>query len=77
MERNIKLIWDFRGPDASRTAEHFRIHLSEAQAGQETRKMGVQHVNDLHSLVYMIVPESEMRPVRDRLKPHRGEVAES
>lgn len=75
MERNIKLIWDFRGPDASRTAEHFSIHLAEARAGQEPRKMAVEHVSDVHSLVYMVVPESEMRTERDRFKPHRGELA--
>ena len=77
MERNIKLIWDFRGPEASRTAEHYRLHLGEALTGQEARETGIQHVNSMHSLVYMIVPESEMRPMRDRLKPHRGEYVES
>ncbi len=76
MDRKIKLIWDFRGPNASHTAEHYLIHLGEAQAGQEARDMGVQQINSMHSLVFMIVPESEMRAVRDRLKPHRGEVAE-
>ena len=25
--RKIKLIWDFRGPDAQATAEHHTIHL--------------------------------------------------
>ena len=29
MERQIKLIWDFRGPDALKTAEHQEIHLKE------------------------------------------------
>ena len=29
MERQIKLIWDFRGADALKTAEHQEIHLKE------------------------------------------------
>ena len=29
MERQIKLIWDFRGIDALKTAEHQEIHLKE------------------------------------------------
>ena len=29
MNRKIKLIWDFRGPVAAKTAEHHEIHLKE------------------------------------------------
>jgi len=29
MSRKIKLLWDFRGPDAKATAEHHTIHLKE------------------------------------------------
>ena len=29
MERQIKLIWDFKGEAALRTAEHHEIHLKE------------------------------------------------
>jgi hypothetical protein len=32
MERKIKLIWDFRGPTAAKTAEHHEIHLKEYSA---------------------------------------------
>ena len=27
--RNLKLIWDFRGPEALRIAQHHEIHLKE------------------------------------------------
>ena len=30
--RKLKLIWDFRGPDALKTAEHHEIHLKEYSA---------------------------------------------
>ena len=29
MSRQIKLIWDFRGAAAAKTAEHHEIHLKE------------------------------------------------
>lgn len=29
MERRLKLIWDFRGPGASKTAEHHEQHLRD------------------------------------------------
>src|SRR5690606_1132164 len=29
MEKKLKLIWDFFGPDAKKTAEHHEIHLKE------------------------------------------------
>jgi hypothetical protein len=29
MSRQIKLIWDFRGEVAAKTAEHHEIHLKE------------------------------------------------
>ena len=27
MQKKIKLIWDFRGPESAKTAEHHEIHL--------------------------------------------------
>ena len=27
--RKLKLIWDFRGPNAKKTAEHHEIHLKQ------------------------------------------------
>ncbi|MBZ9628958.1 hypothetical protein LB456_07705 [Psychroflexus sp. CAK57W] len=29
MSRQNKLIWDFRGPNAEKTAEHHEIHLKD------------------------------------------------
>ena len=76
MNKKIKLIWDFRGPVARKTAEHHEKHLKEFIAIEKTNLSitGHQHVNDMHSLAYMVVEENEMISVRDALKPHRGEV---
>ncbi len=78
MDRKIKLIWDFRGPVAAKTSEHHQKHLEE-YIGIEKITMSItghEHLSDMHSTAFMIVPESMMKSVRDALKPHRGEVYE-
>jgi len=76
MSRQIKLIWDFRGAEAEKTAEHHVIHLKQYLAAEklELNITGFSMINEFHSIAYMVVNESEMIAVRDRLKPHRGEV---
>lgn len=74
--RKLKLIWDFRGPQASKTAEHHLIHLKEYI---EIEKLnipitGIEHLSEMHSLAYIVVDEANMKPLRDALKPHRGQV---
>lgn len=78
MNRNIKLIWDFRGPGAAKTAEHHEKHLKEyiAMEAFEMNITGYQHVNDVLSFAFMVTPESKMILLRDALKPHRAEVYE-
>lgn len=79
MSRKIKLIWDFRGPAAFKTAEHHEIHLKEFITIEKTdlNITGHQQLNDMHSIAYMVVNEPEMISVRDALKPHRGELYEN
>ena len=76
-ERKIKLIWDFRGPDAVKTAEHHAKHLAQYK---EKHKLGIatgeDTLNEYYAIAYFIVIESEMILVRDALRPHRGELAE-
>lgn len=74
--RKLKLIWDFRGPVSQKTAEHHLIHLKE-YISLETLDIsitGIETLSDMHSLAYLVVNESEMKPIRDALKPHRGQV---
>jgi hypothetical protein len=72
----IKLIWDFRGPDAAKIAGHHEIHLKEfIQIEKITLNItGFTVLNEVYAIAYMVVEKSEMIPVRDALKPHRGEV---
>ncbi len=78
MERKLKLIWDFRGPAASMTAKHHEIHLKEYLKAQKLsiQITGCQNFSDMHSIAYIVVTDSEMKTVRDALKPHRGQLYE-
>lgn len=74
--RKLKLIWDFYGPDAHRIAEHHEIHLKQYIKFEhlDISITGIEDLNELHSIAFLVVNEAEMKPVRDALKPHRGQV---
>ncbi len=74
--RKLKLIWDFRGPYALKTAEHHEIHLKDYIVIQklDITITGVEKLTDMHTIAFLVVNESEMKPIRDALKPHRGQV---
>ena len=78
MDRNIKLIWDFRGGGAHETAKHHVIHLDEFAKREKIDRIasGVEAMSDMHCIAYLVVKEPNMIAVRDALKPHRGEVYE-
>ncbi len=77
--RKIKLIWDFRGMAAAKTAEHHEIHLKEYIQIEKLpiNITGWFSINEMHAIAYMVVEEKDMIVVRDALKPHRGEVYNS
>ncbi|MGB7394218.1 MAG: hypothetical protein WA913_07490, partial [Pricia sp.] len=60
MERQLKLIWDFRGPAAAKTAEHHEKHLQDYAAshkinvgpgdGSDFDLIGHRDVSDMHSI---------------------------
>lgn len=74
--RQIKLIWDFRGPAAAKTAEHHEIHLKEYIAMEKLplQITGFEVLNEMHAIAFLVVTDAEMIQVRDALKPHRGEL---
>ncbi|NRD21407.1 hypothetical protein HNV08_15225 [Winogradskyella eckloniae] len=77
--RQLKLIWDFKGSVAQKTAEHHVVHLKEYVALNQLdiSIIDTETISDMHSLAYLVVLESEMKPIRDALKPHRGQVYSS
>jgi hypothetical protein len=76
MSRRIKLIWDFRGPDALHTAEHHQIHLDEFVAAKKIpeTQSGFEELSELYAIAFLTVNQEDMLAVRDALRPHRGEV---
>ena len=78
MSRQIKLIWDFRGPASAKTAEHHEIHLKEYIQIEKLplNITGFEIFREMHAIAFMVVTNDFMIPVRDALKPHRGELYE-
>ncbi len=78
MSRKIKLIWDFRGQAAAKTAEHHEIHLKEflEKENYNFRITGFEIINDMYAIAYLVVDEADMISFRDTLRPHRGEIYE-
>jgi hypothetical protein len=76
MSREIKLIWDFRGPASAKTAEHHEIHLKQYILAENLspNNTGYEIFGEMHAIAFMVVTEEKMIQVRDALKPHRGEV---
>ncbi len=77
MSKKIKLLWDFRGPEALKIAEHHCIHLREYAALEELEgsEIDITKVSDMYSIAFMIVEEKDMNTCREALKPHRGQLA--
>lgn len=76
MSRQIKLIWDFRGPASAKTAEHHEIHLKEYIAIENLpiHLTGFEIINEMYAIAFMVVNDEQMIQLRDILKPHRGEL---
>ena len=77
MSRKIKLIWDFRGPNAQKTAEHHCIHLDEFATLEKLpfHEIDSEKLTNFYTIAYITVDENNMLIFRDALKPHRGEIA--
>ena len=77
MSRKIKLIWDFRGPESLKIAEHHGIHLKDFTALEKLNfhEINSQEFTEFYSIAFIIVDEKDSLTYRDALKPHRGEVA--
>ena len=78
MSRKIKLLWDFRGPDAKETAKHHTIHLKEFATLENLsfHEIDIKESNPMLVSAFITVDEKDMKIYRDALKPQRGEIAE-
>ena len=75
MER-VKLIWDFRGPNAGPIAQPHCINFREFIQAEnlEHSFCEVEKQTDMHHIAYMVVPKEHMLDLRERLKPNRGQL---
>lgn len=74
--RRIKMIWDFRGPNSLKIAEHHGIHLEEYMNMNKVPNglVGTETISDMHVIAYMVVDEDQVQALREALKPHRGQM---
>ncbi len=70
-----KLIWDFRGPNARKTAEHHIIHLREFATIEQLNNpiVDMEVVTENNVLAFMVVDMELVNDLRNRLKPNRGQ----
>jgi len=75
--RRIKMIWDFRGPNAQKIAEHHEVHLKDYIRIEQLKntETGVTSISDMYSIAFMIADEDSVSVLRQALKPHRGQLA--
>ena len=69
----IRVIWDYYGPSAQPTAEHFQRHLesflTENDCGEFTASMEV--VTPMHAATYADIQPEFLDAVGSALRPHR------
>lgn len=78
MQERVKLVWDFRGPDAEHFAVHHEIHLKQFALAQSllNTETSSEKIEDVHWMATITVNKENMITVRDALRPHRGLKAE-
>jgi len=78
LTRKIKLIWDFRGPEALEIAKHHCVHLKEFSEKENLSffDISTNPISEMYCIAFITVDEKDMIVYRDALKPHRGEVAQ-
>ncbi len=72
----VKLIWDFRGPNSSHTAKHHVTHLKDFTTLEslENTFCDIEQITDMHHIAYMVINKEKMDFIRERLKPNRGQL---
>jgi len=77
LNRKIKLVWDFRGPESLKIAEHHCVHLNEFAISEALTILEIDavEISAHYSTAFIVVNEKDMVTFRDALKPHRGEIA--
>ena len=74
MADKAQLLWDFRGPNALKTAEHHLVHLKEfaATEGLIDTQFELLENSAVFVSAAMVVSLDKVTALRERLQPHRG-----
>jgi hypothetical protein len=75
MTEQIKLIWDFRGPNAQQIAKHHAIHLGEFAQNENLKntRHGSEQISEMHHIAFLVVDQEHVNALRQSLKPNRGQ----
>lgn len=76
MTERVKLIWDFRGPNAGHIAAHHAKHLAEFAKAENLREpiIGQEEITSMHKIAFLVVDKILMNTLRETLKPTRGQM---
>lgn len=76
MIERVKLIWDFRGPNAKHIAVHHTKHLREFVAAENLQNtlLGEEELGPMHFTAFLVVEKHLMNTLRETLKPNRGQL---
>jgi hypothetical protein len=74
MSRQIKLIWDFRGPASAKRLNTTKFTKRIHRDGKLPLNITGFEQGEMQAIAFMVVTDENMIQVRDALKPHRGEV---
>ena len=73
-----KLVWNFSGEGALKTAEHHLIHLKEYSKSEkvEVIEFGIEEQTEFIAIAFIIVAKDLVNDLRQSLKPHKGFLVE-
>ena len=73
-----KLVWNFSGEGAFKTAQHHLFHLKEYSRREkvEVVEFGTQQQTEFTACAFMIVAKALVNDLRKSLKPHQGFLVE-
>ena len=76
MAERVKLIWDFRGPNAEPIAKHHAQHLAEFAQTENLKNTltGKEEITPMHHIAFLVVEKELMNTLRETLKPTRGQI---
>lgn len=71
----VAMLWDFFGPNATKTAEHHCTHLNEFATSEQLTPIALEVLPMANkTTVSMVLSWTEVQELRPILKPHRGQI---